>query len=273
MPTDARPINLFLFAHQDDEIGVFGEIEACVRGGERVVCIYLTDGGAGGVEPGLRNSESVASLGRFGIAADDLYFAGTSVFIPDGHLIAHFDRASAAVDGIVAGLGPICRIVMHAWEGGHMDHDAAHVIGVLLALRHGLVDASRQFTLYRNKPGSLLPFVVFQPLEANGIVQERPVPRRRLLYFLWLLTRYPSQRKTMIGLFPFMAAQYLLKAAQLLQPLDPARLYQVPHSGTLLYEKRTGGRYAEFRKQADPFIAKFELETGLGRYREAAQKD
>jgi LmbE family N-acetylglucosaminyl deacetylase len=39
---NASPVALFLFAHQDDEFGVFHVIDECRRRGQRVVCAYLT---------------------------------------------------------------------------------------------------------------------------------------------------------------------------------------------------------------------------------------
>ena len=38
---------------------------------------------------------------------------------------------------------------MHAWEGGHQDHDAVHIVGVRSAQRCGVLASSRQFPLYR----------------------------------------------------------------------------------------------------------------------------
>src|SRR5215467_13204475 len=40
------PATLFLLAHQDDEFGVFFEIEDTLANGGRAICVYLTDGGA-----------------------------------------------------------------------------------------------------------------------------------------------------------------------------------------------------------------------------------
>ncbi|HAK90971.1 MAG TPA: PIG-L family deacetylase, partial [Massilia timonae] len=39
-----EPVALFLFAHQDDEFGVFERIATLRRQGVRVACAYLTDG-------------------------------------------------------------------------------------------------------------------------------------------------------------------------------------------------------------------------------------
>jgi LmbE family N-acetylglucosaminyl deacetylase len=54
MPTEAQQgqkqaqAALFLFAHQDDEFGVYQRILECRRRGLRVVCAYLTDGQTAG---------------------------------------------------------------------------------------------------------------------------------------------------------------------------------------------------------------------------------
>lgn len=40
--------DIYLFAHQDDEYGVFNAIEKSVAAGRQPVCIYLTNGDFGG---------------------------------------------------------------------------------------------------------------------------------------------------------------------------------------------------------------------------------
>ena len=40
------PLSVFLFAHQDDEFGVFFQLERERLAGRRVCCIFVTDGGA-----------------------------------------------------------------------------------------------------------------------------------------------------------------------------------------------------------------------------------
>lgn len=249
------PITLFLFAHQDDEMGVFGEIDRVVNSGGRAVCVYLTDGSARGVKPEVRNTESKTVLCKLGVRIDDMYFIGTNEAIPDGHLIAHLDRAKVAVDTVLENLSGVQRIVMHAWEGGHQDHDAVHLLGLAVAKKEGLLDRSYQFTLYRQRRASILPFALFQPLVTNGPVEQIEIPWRRLFCYLHLLTYYRSQKRTMFGLSPFVVLHYIAHGTQLLQPVDAMRVDSPPHHGRLLYEKRGGPNYKAFQEQTEEFRA------------------
>lgn len=245
-------VTLFLFAHQDDEMGVFGEIEASIARGERVACGYLTDGTAGRYDPSIRNRESAAALASFGVAPEWLRFIGANLAIPDGRLVEHLDQAFAAAQAFARELGAVTRIVMHAWEGGHQDHDAVHLIGIALAQALDLVEASRQFPLYRKNPHSRLPFVMFQPIAANGAVALHPIPASSRLRHLKMLAAYPSQRKTMLGLGPLMAWHYLVHGVQQLQSVSLSRISELPHEGRLLYEIRSRMSWEAFCSHSEP---------------------
>ncbi len=62
-----KPSALFLFAHQDDEFGVFQKIIDEVGKGRAVYCVYFTDGRFGKVSAQCRNQESLAVLLRLGV--------------------------------------------------------------------------------------------------------------------------------------------------------------------------------------------------------------
>lgn len=234
-------------------MGVFGEIEASIARGERVACAYLTDGTAGRYDPSIRNCESAAALASFGVAPEGVRFIGADLAIPDGRLVEHLDQAFAAVQAFAEELGAVTRIVMHAWEGGHQDHDAVHLIGIALARELRLVEASQQFPLYRRLPGSPLPFVMFQPIAANGTVAWMPISASSRLRYLKLLAGYPSQRKTMLGLGPLVVWHYLVHGAQQLQPVSLSRISEMPHAGRLLYETRTQVSWKAFCRHSKPF--------------------
>ena len=72
-----EPVALFLFAHQDDEFGVFERIATLRRQGVRVACAYLTDGQTAKSSAAQRNAESLAVLAQLGVAPGDVIFAGT----------------------------------------------------------------------------------------------------------------------------------------------------------------------------------------------------
>ncbi len=251
-------ITLFLLAHQDDEIGLFDELSEAKRRGEHVACVYLTNGAWGGVTSERRNAESRKTLGELGLMDAEITFLGTDLTIPDGRLIEHLDRCFEALLATVARLAnadALTRIVMHAWEGGHQDHDAAHIIGLALADRLGIVPASRQFPLYR-MPAGRWSMTFAKPLAANGPVEIRRIATGRRMSYLRLLANYRSQRRVIAKLFPHIVNHYVREGTQQLQPVSIARIYQAPNTPPMLYEKWGLYSYSDFRRYADAFIAR-----------------
>lgn len=237
MPTEAAAA-LFLFAHQDDEFGVFQRILDCRRRGLRVACAYLTDGATASASSAARNAESRAVLARLGVDAADIAFAGEQLGIGDARLPLHLAPAAVWLDGWLARFGAIDSLHVTAWEGGHHDHDALHALAVHAARRHGLLARTFQYSLYHAKglPGPL--FRVLSPLPENGPATDTRIAWRDRLRFLRLCLSYPSQRTTWIGLFPFVAMHYLISGVQSLQTVSFERIGLRPHPGALYYEKR-----------------------------------
>jgi LmbE family N-acetylglucosaminyl deacetylase len=237
MPIEAA-CALFLFAHQDDEFGVFERIADCRRRGLRVACAYFTDGATASADAAQRNAESRAVLGRLGVAMEDIAFAGEELGIGDARLPQHLAPASRWLDAWLDRFANIDSLHVTAWEGGHHDHDALHALAVGAAQQRGLLERSWQYSLYqaRGLPGPL--FRVLAPLPENGAAASWKMPWRARLRYLGLCLSYPSQRTTWLGLFPFVLWHYLARGVQQLQPVAPGRIGQRPHAGPLYYEKR-----------------------------------
>jgi LmbE family N-acetylglucosaminyl deacetylase len=233
-----RPAALFLFAHQDDEFGVFQRIADCRALGLRVACAYFTDGATPTATAARRNRESLAVLARLGVAPEEVHFAGAQLGIGDAQLPQHLAPAARWLAHWLDDFDDIDSLHVTAWEGGHHDHDALHALAVTVAQRRGLLARTWQYSLYQaaGLPGPL--FRVLAPLPQNGPVRSWPIPWRARKAYLGHCLSYPSQRKTWIGLFPFVLLHYLLRGTQTLQPVDPARLGERPHPGPLYYEKR-----------------------------------
>jgi LmbE family N-acetylglucosaminyl deacetylase len=244
MPTEAQQgqkqaqAALFLFAHQDDEFGVYQRILECRRRGLRVVCAYLTDGQTADASAEQRNRESLAVLGRLGVAPDDVSFAGFELGIGDARLPQHLPAAADWIGRWLDRHPLLDALYVTAWEGGHHDHDALHALAVTLASERGLLARTWQFSLYQANglPGPL--FRVLAPLPENGPAVAIGIPWASRLRHLRACLSYPSQRTTWIGLFPFVLLHYLLRGVEQLQPVAPARIKQRPHEGALYYEKR-----------------------------------
>jgi len=249
MPIESQrrePVELFLFAHQDDEFGIFHVIDACRRQGRKVACAYLTRGVNG--LAAQRNQESQRVLGKLGVNAQDVVFAGDLLAIDDGHLHLSLDSAEAWIREWIGSFDMVERIHIAAWEGGHHDHDSLHALTLHVARLLGLLPRVRQFALYNHNgcPGPL--FRVLSPLPANGPVEFHRIKWAKRFSYLRLCLQYPSQLKTWIGLFPFVLLHYLLDGRQALQAVSMERLEQRPHPGVLYYEQRRFFEWERMKK-------------------------
>lgn len=250
------PLAVFLFAHQDDEFGCFAAIEAARADGLRPVCLYLTDGGGGRASPQARCDESRRVLLSLGVAAEDIHFPGISERLPDGGLAGHLPAAFAAVQQcLLACQAPVARLLIHAWEGGHQDHDAAHLLGLAVAHSLDLLPRTRQFALYHGAGLRHGLFRVLAPLAANGPCDRTHLPWASRLRYLRLCCGYPSQWKSWLGLLPFVGLHMLVQGTQDLQPVSLERIQDRPHPGPLLYEERGAARWAELVAAVTPFAA------------------
>lgn len=251
------PSVLFLFAHQDDEFGVFGEIQRLVCRGERVSIAYLTSGDLSGKPSPIRDEESIAVLGKLGVSRQNIHFLGRETEIPDGKLFAYLDTAFQAVLNLAERIGRPQRLYFLAWEGGHQDHDAVHLVGLATGRQLRIIDKCFQFPLYT---GAGLPSVfykLFSPIPENGRPGVFTIPWRKRIEYIRYCFSYPSQKKTWLGLFPFFLFHYIFWGTQILQPVSLPRIRQSPHAGKLLYERRGFCRYQDFIQHANIFLDRF----------------
>ncbi|CAA2101515.1 PIG-L deacetylase family protein [Variovorax paradoxus] len=244
---------LFLFAHQDDEFGVFQKILDERVAGARVVCAFMTTGTVGDASPEARNRESLAVLEKLGVGAGDVLFVGQQLQIDDGALMYRLGDAAAWLRGWIDGCPSLCGLYLPAWEGGHPDHDSLHAVGVTVARQAGLLHLARQSSLYNGykRPGQL--FNVMRPLPMNGPVEPVAVPWRNRIAFMRHCLSYPTQRKTWIGLFPFVLLHYVFGGRDAMQPVFPERLASRPHEGALYYERRQFTTWAELSGRVAAF--------------------
>lgn len=245
---------LFVFAHQDDEIAAAARILEEIRAGANVCCVYLTDGEAFGSAASLRDAESSRVLQRLGVSSENIHFMGSHNQIPDGALVEHLDRA---LDGLRLCLDGIAidEIFCLAYEGGHQDHDASHLVALAFASIRGLMDRCWAMPVYRGLglPGPL--FRVFSPLHSARIV--RKVAIGDSLRVLSLFTAYPSQRPSIYALIPGAIVRLLILRRMTLHRPDPRRVRERPHKGRLFYEGRYRFPYDRFETASRAFIERY----------------
>lgn len=231
------PIALFLFAHQDDEFGVFSQIELELRAGRRALCVFVTDGGAT-ASPDHRDAESRQVLQSLGVPEQNIFFIGRQLLIGDGQLHQHVRKLAGWLQSFTNLHPEIKFCFVPAWEGGHPDHDLLHAVAVEIITPSKQNIEIWQYPLYngRNCPGPL--FRLFSPLPENGPVKQSRIVWRDRFRYVRLCLAYPSQWRTWIGLFPFALLHYLFRGVQHLQRVDRARLKEPPHAQPLYYERR-----------------------------------
>ena len=224
----------FVFAHQDDEIAGATRMLRARRDGDHVQCVYLTDG-AFRVPAAVRNEESRRALTRLGVT--DILF-GTS---PDGNLPEHVQEALAFLE---SQFGQIDEVYTLAWEGGHQDHDAAHLVALAFAQRRGI--PCLEMPLYNGYRTPHSYFRVMRPL-GDGWTSRR-VSLADGLRVVALLPLYRSQRKTWLGLLPETFLKLVIARREFVREAEPRRVTSRPHDGLLFYERRFGYPYERFVK-------------------------
>jgi LmbE family N-acetylglucosaminyl deacetylase len=238
---------LFVLAHQDDEIAVATRITYARQRGNEVTVIFLTDGEGRKASSQERDAESREVLQRMGVK--NAIFLGSEEHIPDGALHEHLEKAYALLEQRI---GPVDEVVCLAWEGGHQDHDASHLIAGRFAKRRNI--PAREMPLYQ---GYRLPGPFFQTMAPLGTEWEaRKITAAEGLRVIALCRFYPSQRKTWIGLLPTAIVRLAIARKEWSRAVDLQRCRQKPHSGRLYYERRFGVTWEAFSRHAEEFLTR-----------------
>jgi N-acetylglucosamine malate deacetylase 1 len=245
---------LFVFAHQDDEIAAAPFILEGVRAGAEVFCAYLTDGAALGASPAVRDEESRRALQRLGVSRERIHFIGSSLRIPDGALVDYLDRAHGAIETAL-GAVPFDEIFCLAYEGGHPDHDASHIVAMAFAASRGLMDRCWAVPLYRGT-GRRPFYRVLAPLGPHAAIKAR-VTTADAMRVISLFSAYPSQRPSIYGFLPEAAVRLLVLRRAAFHRVDRRRVSERPHEGPLFYEWRYRFPYERFAAASRPFIERY----------------
>lgn len=250
MHIDSKRPLLALFAHPDDEFAVYPWIEAAVASKRLVHCAWITDGGWGGQDVVRRRHESVRVLASLGVPSECMHFLGERFDIRDGELHHAADRARLVLEELAAQLPSGAEWLIPAWEGGHQDHDALHLLAISCAERYAA--DLYQYPLYNGAglPGPL--FRVLHALPQNGgqFTIETPISQR--LSCVLRCFRYRSQWRSFVGLLPFYGLAMLRRHPFVVQAVNADRTNERPHDGKVLYERRGGPSWEAVRAALRP---------------------
>lgn len=232
---------LFLFAHQDDEVFAMPWMKQELALGKRLACVFLTDG-ASRTDVNVRNEESRRVLTVLGIEDGDIYLP-TDATEPDGQLVNGLYRTEMRVASWIGGRR-VTAVYAPDWEGGHQDHDAAHLLALSIAKRLSVLDNGWGFSLYNAYRSPVPLFRVLTALPGLGKTIKHTFAAG--LRYAMLCWNYPSQRRTWLGLFPGIVIARLVRRKESARKFDVDRIRDVPHDGQLLYERMFGYSAQEF---------------------------
>lgn len=245
---------LFLLAHQDDEIA-FAPLLARLKAERQPVCVvYLTDGCAGRATPQLRSAEGTRALTSLGVPASEISFLGNELSVPDGLLYRRFSQVCSELETRTQSIPTLGEIYTLGWEGGNMDHDAAHVIAMALAIARDRVHRAWQVPFYRATDRGPPFFLLFAPLPENGPVHQLPLTWRESRLRAELIRFYPSQWRAFAGLGPVIVWHSLTSCVLKLQRLRLSRLWERPTKAPLLYEHRHAVSFTQFLECSIAFL-------------------
>lgn len=243
---------LFILAHQDDE---FAAVPIIINdsGKSRVVCIYLTNGNGHGVEPKIRDQESINVLLKIGVKKEDIHFLGSEFSIQDGKLCYEMENAYSLMQSKLSKYNEFEKIYSLCWEGGHPDHDSVHLLSVAYAKEKNKIATTYQIPLYNGYKTFWKFFRISVCLPENGIVQNISVSFKTRLFQLASIRFYKSQWKTWIALLPGFIIHFIFTGKDFVQLINISRTKERPHHGLLLYERMFGVSFDEFMKATETF--------------------
>jgi len=238
---------LVLLAHHDDEFFLAPLIQDECRRGAELAVVFLTHGSAFGAGAEARIAESGRVLAALGVPPKSVCQLGVDLGIFDGGLVDQAARARAA---LVERFPPaeFQRAYLMGWEGGHPDHDAAHMIGAVWA-REGEPELL-EFPLYNC--GGLVPgkFISMRLTSRAGRIRSRPVSGAEARDWRGLIASYPSQHQVFASLMPGIEhALFTRKSCEYRELVPPPDYSLRPHEGPLFYEQRFDLRFETFREK------------------------
>ncbi len=239
----------YLFAHQDDEFGIFIQLKKDIENNEPYV-FYLTSGSNKNIDKKklyFRDKESLKNLLNLGVKQKNIFFIGRKLEIKNNKLYLNAKKVINFFENSILKKIKPSTIYTHSWEGGHEDHDACNLIARKLRNKFKIINCY-QFSQYNSFNTSLFFFKVFNPIKKNNGFKIYTNLFNRIKLIL-LLFNYKSQIKVWFGLYPFIISHYLFKGFNFIEKLEKSNKIIKPHSGKLLYEKRNFCRFSIFKKK------------------------
>lgn len=256
MGKSVKAKSIILLAHQDDEIAILPLIMQHL-----IPCtthvVYLTSGSPNGKDSPVRNNESIRTLTKLGIPLENISLLGSLLEIADKTLCKNLEKIYPALKQLILEK-QINTIYTMAWEGGHPDHDAVHLLGVVSALNCGIIESCWQFPWYNaaETNNKISRVKLFTPVISNGQVLYYSTNWRNRIRWLYRALFYPSQIRVLVWLYPYLVKYVLSNGRIALQACNIKRINQRPTNKQLRYEQNNFYSYKTFSEEIQPFIQK-----------------
>ncbi len=234
---------LLILAHPDDELMLRPLMEREAASGARLVCAYTTNAPGQG---GGRRERELRAATRGLVAADDLHFPGVDVGAQDGRSVERIGALIERLRMIADGLPELTRVLSHACEGGHPDHEVAHVLAAKLADERGVAARSYAVSHYRTSETGWPPFAV--QAEHPGGSSRLRIEAGEAWRMLSGARHFPSQWRSLGPLLPMMMWSVLRDRSLHLAPLRLPTPYRLPRP-----EKRATMTESRFKVDIDAF--------------------
>jgi hypothetical protein len=249
--------NLFLFPHNDDELFALPLLKVAEEYSDQTICIFLTSPQSSLLAQ-KRRSESDATLSMFNNVSliDNL-----SMKSLDGFLVRDLTYSRRLITKYFEDNGIVLdNCIFPALEGGHQDHDAAHLLGASLSLDLGLTGL--EYLTYRSIGWHKL-YSVMNPskiFRKTHEIERILFSVREGLRFISKVKNYPSQKKSLALLFPFLVLHYLIHR-KIEVVISHAIVREVTYKTTPLYIRRKNHDEIDFLNESRKFLREINIKN------------
>lgn len=235
-------------AHCDDEVFFSARILQEIALGNELFCVYITNCHHKFTDPKIRLKESYNALAYLGVARANIFPIGIHNNFPDGQSFRYIDSIFSTVQAALTKIR-MDEILTLAWEGGHVDHDVAHLIARALANSSSRNIKLWEFSAYHayrcKKPWYHTMALLSSP-PASSPIRERRLTLWQGIHCFAVVRFFKSQWQTWLGLGLGCLVELVLFRRERSRLLPKEFSLKPPHPGSLLYEQRFKKSYEEF---------------------------
>ncbi len=238
---------LYIFAHQDDEVGVAARMAYQVRAGIPVEVVWITDGAAS-TPADVREKEARAAMKQIGVPEKSLHF----LKYPDNGSYRYMEQILNDVMKIAEKINP-SEIMSIAYEGGNIDHDLTSLEATLVAKGLPAKPVHYEYPLYSTYGGSYRTGK-FIPKEGAETLYT-PLDDELMELKIKVLDNYPSQA-AILNMLKAMFNKKSLKKGEQYRVAPDYDYMKSPTVGRVGYEVATRHpvTFEKWLQYAKPFI-------------------